>query len=288
MFREGKRLIKEGKLAEGCAKLEASDRIETSTGTLLNLGDCREQNKQLASAWAAFLKAATTAKAGNDKKREAEARRRAKVLEPKLAHLTITVKTKLDGMTVSRDGAPLEAGAWGSQFPIDAGTYKIEATAPGYEPWSGEVHIVDGADSELDVPELVKSKAPPPPVEKPIVAPKPVEASPAQPASRFTTMRKVSIGLAAVGLVTLGIGVKFGLDARSESDDSDKICPMSACSDQHAIDLNDDAKHHAKLANISFGIGGAAIVGAAVLWFVGAPHETITVTPNSVAIGGQF
>src|SRR6185436_10468800 len=49
VFREGKKLIKEGKLAEGCAKLEASDRIETSTGTLLNLGDCREQNHQLAS-----------------------------------------------------------------------------------------------------------------------------------------------------------------------------------------------------------------------------------------------
>jgi len=57
LFREGKRLMKEGKLAEACDKLEASDRLESSIGTLLNLADCREKNKQLVSAWLAFHKA---------------------------------------------------------------------------------------------------------------------------------------------------------------------------------------------------------------------------------------
>ena len=62
LFREGKRLIKDGKIAEGCDKLEASDRIESSVGTLLNLADCREKNQQLATAWATFRKAAASAK----------------------------------------------------------------------------------------------------------------------------------------------------------------------------------------------------------------------------------
>src|SRR5262245_36758792 len=92
LFRDGKKLMKEGKLAEACDKFEASDRLESSVGTLLNLADCREKNGQLASAWIAFRKAATVAKqAGNDAKREAEARRRASALEGKLSYLTIAV-----------------------------------------------------------------------------------------------------------------------------------------------------------------------------------------------------
>src|SRR5580704_996459 len=88
LFREGKRLMTDGKLAEACDKLAASDRIEESVGTLLNLADCREKNGQLATAWATFLRAASIARTAGDGAREAEARRRASVLEPQLAYLT--------------------------------------------------------------------------------------------------------------------------------------------------------------------------------------------------------
>src|SRR6187549_3181233 len=71
LFREGRRLIKEGKLDQGCAKLAASEKLESSVGTLLNLGDCREKLGQTATAWAAFRKAEAMAKrAGDDHKRQ--------------------------------------------------------------------------------------------------------------------------------------------------------------------------------------------------------------------------
>ena len=57
LFREGRALIKHGKLAAGCDKLEASEKLESSVGTLLNLGDCRERLGKPATAWAAFRKA---------------------------------------------------------------------------------------------------------------------------------------------------------------------------------------------------------------------------------------
>ena len=72
LFREGKALLAKGKVAQACEKLEASDQIDRKAGTELNLGDCREKNKQLASAWATFLKAAATAKNENDPKRALE------------------------------------------------------------------------------------------------------------------------------------------------------------------------------------------------------------------------
>src|SRR5262245_38802765 len=62
LFLDGRELIKQGRLAAGCAKLQASEELEPSVGTLLNLGDCRERLGQTASAWAAFRKAEAIAR----------------------------------------------------------------------------------------------------------------------------------------------------------------------------------------------------------------------------------
>src|SRR5689334_2197625 len=95
LFREGRTLIKAGKLDAGCDKLEASEKIESSVGTLLNLGDCREEQGRTATAWAAFRKAEAMAKrAGGDNKRQSEAARRADKLEGSLATITIQVGAK--------------------------------------------------------------------------------------------------------------------------------------------------------------------------------------------------
>ena len=103
LFREGRTLIKSGKLAAGCDKLAASDRLEPSIGTALNLGDCREKLGQLATAWAAFRRAEAMAhRAGNDGKREAEARRRADRLESQLPSLEIDVPRPVDDLVVRR------------------------------------------------------------------------------------------------------------------------------------------------------------------------------------------
>src|SRR5687767_15373611 len=107
LFREGRNLIKAGKLEAGCDKLDASARLEPSVGTLLNLGDCREKLGRNASAWAAFRKAESLAKRdGNDKKRQQEARRRALALEPDLANITVQVgpNSKSEGLVIKRDG----------------------------------------------------------------------------------------------------------------------------------------------------------------------------------------
>src|SRR5262245_8732714 len=57
LFRDGKRMMKDGKFAEACAAFEGSERVEHSIATVLSLADCREKNHQYASAWALFLQA---------------------------------------------------------------------------------------------------------------------------------------------------------------------------------------------------------------------------------------
>lgn len=86
--------------------------------------------------------------------------------------------------------------------------------------------------------------------------------------------RKLAIGVGAAGSVSLALGVVFGLRASSFQDDADATCPMSTC--DRADDANkliDRGKTNALYANVAFGIGGAALVGGAVLWIIGAPRE---------------
>jgi len=48
----------------GCEAFDASNRLEPRAGTLIALGDCREKNQQLASAWSAYKDALTRVRPG--------------------------------------------------------------------------------------------------------------------------------------------------------------------------------------------------------------------------------
>src|SRR5512138_1970480 len=88
LFADGERLMKEGKLPEACEAFAASNRIESRAGTLVNLGLCREQNGQLASAWSAFKDSLTRVR---DPKKQQIATDHITAIEPRLSYLTISV-----------------------------------------------------------------------------------------------------------------------------------------------------------------------------------------------------
>jgi hypothetical protein len=277
LFRDGRKLIKAGKLAEGCDKLEASERLESSVGALLNLGDCRERLGELASAWAAFRKAEAAAKhAGNDEKRRAEARRRAAAVEPKLLYLVLEIERRVDGLVVRRDGEPVDRELWDAAVPIDPGTYEIAAAAPGYRPWRTSVPI----DARLrrrvvTVPALEPAPqvaVAPAPAAPPVVAVS--AASGSRRAGTWTTPRKLSAALAAVGAGALGTGAYFGWRASTLAGRADQRCPLVMCGDGEALRLNAEARTAARTANVLYAAGGAAAVTAAILWLAGRPGDT--------------
>lgn len=109
----------------------------------------------------------------------------------------------------------------------------------------------------------------------------PTEAAPVQvPAvdrerpSRFTTRRKVALGLGGTGLLALGAGVALGLRASGFEDDAAALCPMPSCARaDEANALLERGETSALYANVLYGVSAAALLGAAVLWFTGAPDE---------------
>jgi len=287
LFREGRDLLKQGKIAAGCDKLVASERLESSVGTLLNLGDCREKLGKLASAWAAFRKAEAMAKrTGGDDKRQAEASRRAARLEPQLPNLEIDVPHRVDGLVVRCDGEIVSDAQWSTARPLDPGNYTIVAEAPGYQAWRTTVSVSLGAKRQVVVPDLarlpvapvapvaeVSAIPPPPPRATPVVGPTVVMRR----GRTWSTTRVLSVGFGLAGAGVLGTGSYFGLHANALEDRANQRCPLAVCADPLGLAQNDQARTSATRANMLYLAGGATLAAAVVLWFVGAPDETILI-----------
>jgi hypothetical protein len=155
LFTDGKRLMKAGKYPEACPKLEAAQKLYSSAGILLNLGDCYEKIGRTASAWTRFGEAVSVANRSNRPEDADEARRRQEALEPALVRLVVRVTSPVPGLVVTRDGVALDQATWGATLPVDPGEHLVRAEAPGYEPWSASVSITRRGDTvTVKVPKL--------------------------------------------------------------------------------------------------------------------------------------
>jgi hypothetical protein len=294
LFRDGRDLIKRGKLAAGCDKLAASERLESSVGTLLNVGDCREKLGKLASAWAAFRKAEAMAKrSGSDDKRQAEAGRRAAQLEPKLSNLVIEVPSGVVGLVVHRDGEVVDQAVWNTAMPVDPGTYTITAEAPGFVAWSAPVTVAAGARRQVvTVPALERVPVAEPAAEvEPSPGPRLVATT--RRAGTWSTARRFSVAAGVLGAGAVGTGIYFGWRAGDLQDRADRRCPLTVCADAEGLRLNDQARTSALTANILYIAGGATLATAVVLWLAGAPEEIVVVPAASdrqvsVSMTGRF
>lgn len=221
LFRQGKELMARGKIAEACAAFDASQKLDPTIATLLNQAACREKNEQLATAWGLFLEAErqtrTASDAATQQLHQVAATKAAK-LEPRLSTLTINVpgENRIGGLQVTRAGDVVDPGAWNKALPVDGGTYRIAATAPGNAEWSTTVAI--GNERDVKTIEIPKLKAavlePPHPGPAPPTAPA-TQPHPAEPRSRALPL---ALGGAAIALAGGAIGLE--LWARSTYDQS--------------------------------------------------------------------
>jgi hypothetical protein len=297
LFRDGRALAKQGKLAEACDAFAASNKLDSSVGTLLNLGDCRAKLGQTATAWATFVEASRLAKKLSDR-RGAEADRRAGELEPKLSYLVIQVDAPAADQRVLRDATLIDPAVFGQAVALDPGTYEVHAEGPGLVAWSHKVTVKpDGARETVRVPKLPRAATPKASTAstEPNASTEPsapaTEALRDAPASRFTARRKIALAAGGAGLLALGGSTVLALQAKSMHDDARKLCPAGApCRDLAASDRSKQAVSRANLATIVGGVGIAALAAGAVLWIIGAPPESAVVriapaaAPDSVGM----
>jgi len=285
LFDEGQRLFKESKFDAACGKLESSIRLcPRFLGARGRLAECYEQTGRLASAWASWRDVAGIAqKSGNDKDRaRAElATKRAQTLEARLAHISVRLApgNTTKGLVVRRDGQPVEGASLGVALPVDAGTHHVEASAPGYLSWRIDIGIVDGASVPIEVPALVPEPKPPAASERLVKDPAAQAAADDAARQRRKDRQITALVIGGVGVVALGVGSVFGIDALAKTSDSKKdpyLCSDDgACPSEDGVALLEDARRSARTADLLIGAGLIAAGAGVALWFTAprAPEE---------------
>jgi hypothetical protein len=273
LFDDGRNLMKEGRYAEACPKLEESQRLDGGVGTLFNLADCFEHIGRFASAWAAFAEAADLAKRAGHEDREAAARDRANQLVPKLTKIHVHMAMPLPpGLELHYDDKPLSTAILDTDMPVDPGDHRIKASAPGKVPAEQMVHVeTASAIAQIDLPML--ADAPDVPVTP--IGPQPVDTGLQTDGSSWQKPAAIAVGVGA--LVGIGIGTIFGLKASSDWSDAQKSCTDKKC-DATGYSKWQDSRSAATIGTVGF-VAGGVLAAAAVLLFVTAPSEKSAPAP---------
>jgi len=289
LFDEGRALMEKGNLAEACPKLAESLRLDTGTGTMLWLAECYQRQGRIASAWAQFRQAASTAEKQKDP-RATTARKKALDLEPRLPKLAIVVapENRIAGLEVTRDGAAVSPATYGTEIPVDPGPHVITARAPGKAPSVQTITAEEGIVAKVEVPSLEAAKTAPaarPALERD----EPARVAPTVSGGPWIPL---AIGVGAAGLVTVGVGAFFGFRAIDRNNASKAECPGSSCSIEGAA-LREDAFAAARLSTIFFAAGAATIAGGAAVYLL-RPKTGVSLTPTvgknftGVMVEGRF
>jgi len=162
LFRDGRRLMAEGKVSEACAQFAASYALEPASGTLLNLALCHEKEGKTATAWGEYRAAARLASEQDRRDRTAAAEERIAALEPKLARVTVVAPTEVPDLKVTDDDGGPGALNLGTAVPIDPGVHHLRVSAPGYRVWLTKVEIAAGEQRTVEIANIEREPLPSP------------------------------------------------------------------------------------------------------------------------------
>ncbi len=269
LFDEGKKLMDAEKYEQGCPKLAESYKLQAFTGTLLNLATCYERWGKTATAWAQFRDAlAASRREGNDKRAE-YARAHIAALEPKISHLTVSVKAGVDAsaFSISIDGVSLGTAILGADLPIDPGKHVISVTQQGKKPWETDVEIGKENDRKaVEIPPLVDLPAPPK------EQPKPLPRGPEAPAPNRTAGWVVG----TIGVALIGSSLFTGIEASSKWNTRNDLCPNDLCR-PGGLDADKSARRWALATDVLLATGVIATgVGAYLLLKPGSSSSSAT------------
>src|SRR5262249_5814149 len=112
-----------------------------------------------------------------------------------------------------------------------------------------------------------------------------------------TTKRRVGLGLGAVGLAGIAVGIVYTLKVGSDDDDYRNTCLHTGgdtCSGSVHKTFDDRGHHDQAISIGAYALGGAALVGGGILYYLGhhdVEHPVAVVPTRSGAMltaSGRF
>jgi hypothetical protein len=229
-------------------------------------------------------------------------------LRTRVPTLTLDVPSDVPAVEVSIDGQPHPHGLWSAAVPVDPGTHRIEAHAPGREPFVRALTLHEREITVLDVtlPPVAKTEAalgpptlitptrpavPSPAAQAPPAPPSPAPAQPSDARRPITAAVATTVG--AVLMAGGGVGA-FVLAGNAQSSGANQCVTRTTSCD----DLRTPVRAWDAVA-LGAWIGAAALTTTAlVLWTTPAkgghtPRQTglsvrITTSGSLLRLEGSF
>lgn len=259
-FARGKDALTVGKYAEACAAFEDSHRLDPQPVTLFNIALCDEQLGKLASALAIYTQ---LVEHDDTPARRAKSAEMLGELSVRVPRLEIRVLDPRPGLEIIVNGA--RALDW-KNLPIDLGTSRIVARAPGVPEWTGEVTArAEGEHLSITI-SLGTTTAP--------VA----RGDGTSAVSALSGREKLGLVLlVGGGVVALAGGGTFALLARSAWHDAKAVCGGTVCNTPMDLAAGqvfvDSARTRGTIATALVVAGGLVAAGGAIVWITAPGSE---------------
>jgi hypothetical protein len=260
--------------------LEAYRRADDIMGvptTSIEVGRAALKLGKLVQAKAAFERAArhkpTPGEPAPFTRARSDARRLAKEVAPRIAHLRVSIAGAREGaeIEVAVDEEPVEA--WARESPIDPGTHVVVASAEGHEPASETFVLTEGENKELTL-RLVPLATAAPPTPDPVAPDSPGVMWPVA----ITGFSVAGAGV-LIGAVCGGISLSEASTVKDRCDDEGACSPEVA----DALDRSRTLAHVSTASFVVAGVGAAVGIVGLVLALGEDDKDAFRLSPHGVA-----
>jgi hypothetical protein len=237
------------------------------------------------------------------------AREELRELEQQLALVRVRIADPTSNTALKVDDQWIDRALWGQALPLEPGSVRIELSEPDGRHDLQQLSLSPGSSLTLDMrvpPPALAVAAAPAVMPAPAVEPQPSAELPASASEPETPQRATasssSHSLRPISYIVAGVGVAglaaFGiLGTLSDKEFSrlESACPNGKGCDPSYRDNATRGQTYQTIANVSLGVGAAALVSGVVLWLVGGHDEhapesqrALLVSPGGATWKGSF
>lgn len=264
LFRQARDEMRRGDYESACPKLAESERLDPSSGTLLNLIVCEERLGRLAAAWVYASELVGRLAPYDDRKPIAE--RKLAALTQRVPRLTVRLSSRAPPDTkVVLDGVELGPSSLGLPVPVDPGAHSLVVTSKGRLERTAKLTMEEGRvyewlaepGAELDENTSTASA----PARTFAAGGRDARKRPrsARPSESSSPPRWLGWTAAGLGVAALAVGAVMGLMTLDRQRDVSDNCPNKVCSNASYLDVAADGRRLFVGALVAFGVGAAGL-----------------------------
>jgi hypothetical protein len=297
LFDEGKAAEDAGRWREAAEKFRRAAAIKDTAGLRFHLARCEEEQGALVEALVEYDRASELiergAKAADVEKLLPEAREKVRA---KLAHVTLKLPEGVANVSVELDGKALSPSVMGVPLPLNPGSHRLRAMAPGRKSFVADFALQTGEAKQVLL-EMPRDATVPEPG---VVPAPPVAAERRAPEadSGISTRGLVLVGEGSLFVAALTTGIVFSIKRSAATDryeaanrivlqqiddpvEQDSACRMSLPGCAELTQAQDDRAQAGTLATVGFAVAGASAAAFALTYWLW-PQESAS---GDVAIG---